>query len=99
MFDAINSENEEDIENLMNDSDTEFIDESAVESGDLESDTTSIEARTEIESNIIPTTTPTEAVVRIANSEAESEDDDIPFSSLKLHLHLYRFWQAPEKII
>ena len=82
MLDAIDSEDEEDIENLMNDSHTELIDESAVESGDLENDITSIEARTEIESTSIPTTTPIEAVIRIANPESESEVDDTPLSSL-----------------
>ena len=38
MLDTINSDDEEDIENLMNDSDTEFIDQSTIENGDLESD-------------------------------------------------------------
>ena len=38
MLDAIDSDDEEDIENFMNDSDTEFIDQSTIENGDLESD-------------------------------------------------------------
>ena len=63
LLDAIDSEDEEDIENLMNDSDTEFIDQTVIESKDLESGISNIETRVEAESNIIPTTTPIEAIV------------------------------------
>ena len=38
LLDTIESDDEEDIENLMNDSDTEFIDESLIENGCSKSD-------------------------------------------------------------
>ena len=38
LLDTIESDDEEDIENLMNDSDTEFIDESLIENGGSKSD-------------------------------------------------------------
>ena len=63
LFDAIDSEDEEDIENLMNDPDTAFIDQTVIESKDLESGVSNIETRVEAENNIIPTTTPIEAIV------------------------------------
>lgn len=78
MLDSIESDDEEDIENLMNDSDTEFIDESGIENIDL--DISSTGTRPEAASNIIQTTTPIEAVVRIV--DPESEDDDVPLSNL-----------------
>lgn len=69
VLDAIESDDEEDIENLMNDSDTEFVDQSVLENADLESDFLTIEPRAHVESNIIQTTTPIEAVVRIAEPD------------------------------
>ena len=61
MLNTIDSEDEDNIENAMNDSDTEFFDHSAIESRHLESDILSIETRTETKNNIIPTTKPIEA--------------------------------------
>ena len=68
----------EDIENLMNDSDTEFADRSVVENKDSnmhvdeESETTSNDAH----SNLIPTHVPIQAVVRHYIPEEESSDDE-----------------------
>ena len=65
-MDSIESDEEEDIENLMNDSDTEFVDRSVVENKDSdmhvdkEPETTSNVAH----SNLIPTHLPIQAVVR-----------------------------------
>ena len=62
----------------MNDSDTEFIDESGIEI----LDNSSCESRTASDTNIIQTTTPIEAVVRAVEPEDESEDDALPLSNL-----------------
>ena len=80
MLDAIDSDDEEDIENLMNDSDTEFIDQSTIENGDLESDQSTTTNNIEIEDNVISTETPIEAVVRVADTD--SEDENVPLSTL-----------------
>ena len=74
---SIESDEEEDIENLMNDSDTEFVDRSVVENKDSdmhvdeEPENTSNDAR----SNLIPTHLPIQAVVRQDVPEEESSDD------------------------
>ena len=66
LLDSIESGEEKDIENLMNDSDTEFVDRSVVENKDSdmhvdeEPETTS----TDVHSNLIPTHLPIQAVVR-----------------------------------
>ena len=78
LLDSIESDEEEDIENLMNDSDTEFIDRSVVENKDSdmhvdeEPETTSNDAY----SNVIPTHLPIQAVVRQDVPEEESSDDE-----------------------
>ena len=65
LFDSIESDEEEDIRNLMNDSDTEFTDRSVVENKNSEMhvveepDTTSNDAH----SNLISTHLPIQAVV------------------------------------
>ena len=77
-MDSIESDEEEDIENLMNDSDTEFVDRSVVENKDSdmhvdeEPETTSNDAH----SNLIPTHLPIQAVVRQDVPEEESSDDE-----------------------
>ena len=76
-LDSIESD-EEDIENLMNDFDTEFVDRSVVENKDFdmhvdeELKTTSNNAH----SNLIPTHLPIQAVVRQDVPEEESSDDE-----------------------
>ena len=78
LLDSIESDEEEDIENLMNDSDTEFVDRSVVENKDSdmhvdeEPETTSNDAH----SNLIPTHLPIQAVVRQDVPEEESSDDE-----------------------
>ena len=78
LLDSVESEEEEDIENLMNDSDTEFVDRSVVENKDSdlhvveEPETTSNDAH----SNLIPTHLPFQAVVRQDVPEEESNDDE-----------------------
>ena len=77
LLDSIESD-EEDIENLMNDSDTEFADRSVVENKDSdmhvdeEPETTSNDAH----SNLIPTHLPIQAAVRQDFPEGESSDDE-----------------------
>ena len=78
LLDSIESDKEEDIENLMNDSDTEFVDRSVVENKDCdkhvdeEPETTSNDTH----SNLIPTHLPIQAVVKHDLSEEESSDDE-----------------------
>ena len=77
-MDSIESDEEEDIENLMYDSDTEFVDRSVAENKDSnmhvdeELETTSNDAH----SNLIPTHLPIQAVVRQDVPEEESSDDE-----------------------
>ena len=83
LLDSIESDEEEDIENLMNDSDTEFVDSSVVENKDPdmhvdeEPETTSNDAH----SNLIPTHLPIQVVLRQDVPEEESSDDE-PFITL-----------------
>ena len=78
LLDSIESDEEEDIENLMNYSDTEFVDRSVVENKDCDMhvdeqpETTSNDAQ----SNLIPTHLPIQAVVRQGVPEEESSDDE-----------------------
>ena len=82
LLDSIESDEEEDIENLMNDSDTEFVDRSVVENKDSdmhvdeEPETTSNDAH----SNLMPTHLPIQAVVRQDVPEEESRDDKPPIT-------------------
>ena len=77
-LDSIESGEEEDIENLMNDFDTEFVDRSVVENKysdmhmDEEPETTSNDAH----SNLIPTHLPIQAVVKQDVPEEESSDEE-----------------------
>ena len=85
LFDTTESDDEEDIENLMNDSDTEFIDESLIENGGSKSDLSLSTSCLDIENHLSDPNTPTpiEAVVQISQPDSDS-DDDIPLSSLQL---------------
>ena len=85
LFGTTESDDEEDIENLMNDSDTEFIDESLIENGGSKSDLSLSTSCLDIENHLSDPNTPTpiEAVVRISQPDSDS-DDDIPLSSLQL---------------
>ena len=77
-MDSIESDEEEDIENLMYDSDTEFVDRSVAENKDSnmhvdeEPETTSNDAH----SNLIPNHLPIQPVVRQDVPEEESSDDE-----------------------
>ena len=70
LLDTIGSDDEEDIENLMNDS--EFVDQSLVENKDVHKDMQSQKSTNGEHSNHIPTKLPIEAVVRQAIPEEES---------------------------
>ena len=84
LLDNICSDDEEAIDNLMNDSDTEIVDRTALEN--VESDNLAAVMHEKDNSNIsnfILTTKPTEALVQIAKPDYESVDDgDLPLSNL-----------------
>ena len=84
LLDTIESDDEEDIENLMNNSDKEFIDESLIENGRSESDLSLSTSCLDIENHLSDPNTPTpiEAVVRISQPDSDS-DDDVPLSICK----------------
>ena len=85
LLDTIESDDEEDIENLMNNSDKEFIDESLIENSGSESDLSLSTSCLDIENHLSDPNTPTpiEAVVRISQPDSDS-DDDVPLSSLQV---------------
>ena len=85
LLDTIESDDKEDIENLMNDSDTEFIDESLIENGGSKSDLSLSTSCLDIENHLSDPNTPTpiEAVVQISQPDSDS-DDDVPLSSLQV---------------
>jgi len=73
LLDSIDSDDEEDIDNLMNDSDTEFVDRSAIE--DLESGMPEVVIHENDDTNVsklIPTKKPIEAVVKNAKPDSSS---------------------------
>ena len=78
LLDSIESDEEEDIKNLMNDSDTEFVDRSVVENKDSDihmdegPETTSNDAH----SNLIPTHLRIQPAVRQDVSQEELSDDE-----------------------
>ena len=77
LLDSIDSEDEDDINNLMNDSDTEFVDRAAAENLEHENVEVVTQEKDDFNSsNGIPTTKPIEAVVRIAKPSAASVDGD-----------------------
>ena len=79
LLDNIESEEGEDIENLINDSDTEFVDRSVVENKDFgmhvdeEPETTSNDAHSNL---VLPTHLLIQAVVRQDVPEEESSDNE-----------------------
>ena len=77
-MDSIESEEEEDIENLINKSDTEFVDRSVVENKDSDRDTDKEPETTssDAHANLIPTHLPIQAVVRHNVPEEELSDDE-----------------------
>ena len=85
LLDTIESDDEEDIENLMNDSDTEFTDESPIENGGSKSDLLLSTSCLDIENHLSDpnASTPIEAVVRISQPGSDS-DDDVSLSSLQV---------------
>ena len=83
LLDAADSVCKEGIENLINESDTEFIDQSAIEYGDVDSDLSLTKNKIETESHVIPSSIPIDAVVRVSKPDLDSADNDIPLSSLK----------------
>ena len=85
LLDKIESDHEKDIENLLNDSGTEVIDESMIENGASKSDLSLSTSCLEIENHLSDPNTPTpiEAVIRISQPDSDS-DDDVPLSSLQV---------------
>ena len=79
--DYIDSDYEEEIDNLMNDSDTEFVDRTAIENSESGiSEAVVCEKDDSNGINFILTIKPIETVVKIAkpNSESEDDGDDVP---------------------
>ena len=85
LLDTIESDGKEDTENLKNDSDTKFIDESLIESGGSKSDLSLSTSCLDIENHLSDPNTPTpiEAVARISQPDSDS-DDDVLLSSLQV---------------
>ena len=79
LLDSIESDEDEDIENLMNDFDTEFIGRSVVENkdSDMHVDEEPETASNDAHSNLSPTHLPIQAVVRQDVPEEESSDDEL----------------------
>lgn len=62
----------------------EFIDQSAIENGDVDSNLLPIKNSIEAESHVIPSLVPIDAVVRFSKPHFDSkEDNDVPLSRLK----------------
>ena len=77
LLDSIDSEDKDDIDNLMNHSDTEFVDRTAAENLEHENVEVVTQEKDDFNgSNHIPTTKPIEAVARIAEPSAASVDDN-----------------------
>ena len=85
LLDTIESHDKGDIESLMNDSDTEFIDESLIENGGSKSHLRLSTNCLDIENHLSDPNTPApiEAVVRISQPDSDS-DDHVPLSSLQV---------------
>ena len=77
LLDTIDSDDEEDIENLMNDSDTKFVHQSLVEKKGVYEDMQPKKSTNGEYSNHIPTKLPIESVVRQAIPEEESDNDKL----------------------
>ena len=85
LLDTIKSNGEKDIENLMNNLDTKFIEESLIENGGSKSDLLLSRSCLVIENHLSDPNTPIpiEAVVQISQPDSDS-DDDVPLSSLQV---------------
>ena len=85
LLDTIESDDEEDIENLMNNSDMEFIGKLLIENGGSKSGLSLSTSCLDIESHSSDPNTPTliEAVVQISQPDSDS-DDNVPLSSLQV---------------
>ena len=85
LLDTIESNDEEDIENRMNNSDTEFIDESLIENGGSKSGLPLSASCLDIENHLSDPITPTriEVVVQISQPDSDS-NDDVPLNSLQV---------------
>ena len=84
-LDTIESDDEENIEKLMNDSGTEFIGELMIENGGCKSDLSLSTSCLDIENNLTDPNilTTIEAVVRISQHDFDS-DDEVPLSNLQV---------------
>ena len=96
LLDSIESDKEEDIENLMNDPDKEFVDRSVVENKDCDMhvDEEPETIRNDADSNLIPTHLPIQAVVRHAVPDEESSDDGPLITLTKQKEPVWR-WRKP----
>ena len=86
LLDNIDRDYEEEINNLMNDYDTEFLDRTIIENLEREISEAVIRQKDDSNgSNFIPTTKPIESVAKIPkpNSESQHDGDDIPLISKK----------------
>ena len=83
-LEAINSEGDKDIENFMNDPGIELIDQSSMEKGDVDSDLSPIKKSIETGIHVISTSITIDILVRISKPDLDTEDDDVPLSSLKV---------------
>ena len=94
LLDSIESDKEEDIDNLMNDSDTEFVDRSVVENkdSDMHVDEKPETRSDDAHSNLIPTHLSIQAVVRQDVPEEESSDDE-PLITLAKQKKPVRKWK------
>ena len=81
LLDKIESNDKEDIENLMNDSDTKFIDELLIENGGSKSNISLSTSCFDIENYLSDPNAPTpiEAMIQISKPDS---DDDVPLRSL-----------------
>ena len=85
LLDDIDSNYEDEIENLMNDSDTEIVDRTAIENSESAISESVIREKDDSNgSNLILEIKPIDPVVKIAKPDSESENDgnDVPLSNL-----------------
>ena len=85
LLDDIDSNYEDEIENLMNDSNTEIVDRTAIENSESAISESVIREKDDSNgSNLILGIKPIDPVVKIAKPDSESENDgnDVPLSNL-----------------
>ena len=82
-LEAINNKGDKDIENFMHDPDTELIDQSSMEKGDVDSDLSPIKKCIETGIHVISTSITIDILIRIAKPDLDTDDEDVPLSSLK----------------